>query len=123
MISGSQGHKATHHPPPRIGHQHRCGSSCRRFCQEVYYTDGGHSTRYFGSDDDVQRYKATMILLGRHYTFEEKDQPESSVHSSTSQKPCSSPSTPSSPIIMIVPLATISTTGSKSPLHYPSLEV
>ena len=63
MISGSQGHKATHHPPPRIGHQHRCGSSHRRFRQEVYYTDGGHSTHYLGSDDDVQRYKATMILL------------------------------------------------------------
>lgn len=125
MLSGSRGRKPTYHPrSPSLPHQHHHGTSRRRFRQEIYYADGGRSTRYLGSDDDDVEIEGHNDSPGtRRYTFEEKDQAESSVRSLTSLKPSSSPSTPSSPIMMIVPPTTISTIGSKSPLRSPSLEV
>ena len=130
MILGSQGHqKISHHPPspvplPCIRHQPSGTSSHHCFHQEIYFADGGHSTQFLGSDDDDADVQGFNDSPGTCcYTFEEKDQLESSDHSqaSTSPKPSSSSlPTSSSPIMMIVPLPTVST---ESPLCYPSLEV
>lgn len=124
MLSDSRGRKSTYHLcSPSLPHQHNHGSSHCRFCQEIFYADGGRSTHYLASDDDDAEIEGHNDSSGtRYYTFEEKDQAESSVHSLTSLKPCSSPSTPS-PTTMIVPPTTVSKIGSKSPLHSPSLEV
>jgi hypothetical protein len=132
MISGSRSRQNfPRRPPspvphPRIGHQPSGMSSRRHFCQEIYFGDGGRSTRFLASDDDdadVQGFNDSPRT--RRYTFEEKDQLEFSDHSraSTSPKPSSSSlPTSSSPIMMIVPPPTVST-ESESPLRYPSLEV
>lgn len=131
MISGSRSRQNfPRRPPspvplPRVGRQPSSRSSSRRLRQEIYYADGGRSTRILASDDDDAEVQGFNDSPGtRRYTYEEKDQNESSDHSSTSPKPSSSSlPAPSSPIMMIVPPPTVTTIGSKSPFRYPSLEV
>ena len=134
MISGSRGRQnfprcpPSPGPLPRDGHQPRRRSSRRRFRQEIYYADGGRSTRFLGSDDDDAEVQGNNDSPGtRRYTFEEKDEPKSSDHSPTlaSSKPsCSFLPTPRASSqdddsdMMIVP-----PTSMGSPLRYPSLEV
>jgi hypothetical protein len=138
MILGSQGrqvvdcHLLSPGFPPRVGHQ-PCGgwSSCHHLHQEVYYADGGRSTRYLGSDDDEAETQGNNDSPGtRRYTFEDDDQPESSDCSSMSSKPsCSSLPTSTSqddPPVMPPKMGCkattpISTIG--SPIRYPSLKV
>jgi hypothetical protein len=113
--------------PPRVGRQPHRGSSRRRFRQEIYYGDGGRSTRYLGSDDDddaeIEGHNDSPGT--RRYTFEEKDQPDSSDRStnpSGSFLPTPRPSSRDiSPIMTIIPPTSISKIG--SPVRYPSLEV
>ena len=138
MISGSRGRQVVDRRPlspgfpPRVGRQPHGGWSSRhRLHQEVYYADGGCSTRYLGSDDDEAEIQGNNDSPGtRRYTFEDDDQPESSDRSSMSLKPsCSSLPTSTSqddPPVMppkmgrkaTTPVSTIS-----SPIRYPSLEV
>jgi hypothetical protein len=132
MISGSRGpQNFTRRPPspgpPRVGRQPGRRSSHRRFRQEIYYGDGGRSTRYLASDDDDAEIQGDNDSPGtRRYTFE-----ESSDHSPTSSKPSGSfLPTPSSqdsddPPMMIVPPTGTSLFKPEidSPLRYPSLEV
>lgn len=129
MISESKGHKLYPRrplsPPP---HARQPPGSRRRFRQEIYYADGGRSTRYLASDDDDAEVQGVNDSPGtRRYTFEEKDsdQLKSSDHSESSGPQASSLSLPSSsqddPIMEIVPPAFISATGSQR--RSPSLEV
>ena len=52
MITGSQKHENFPRRPPSPTPLPRQPSSYRHFRQEIYYVDGGRSTRYLASDDD-----------------------------------------------------------------------
>ena len=126
IITGSQGNKLYPRCPPSPNHlnsirqPHHQSSRCH-FHQEIYYGDGGCSTRYLDSDDDDPEVQGHNDSPGtRRYTYEEKDQRDPSDLSSSSPKPSgSSLPTPSSPIMMTVPPLT----SSESQVRYPSLEV
>ena len=128
IISGSQGREIFPRRPPSPVPRVKRASSRRRFHQEIYYADGGRSTRILASDDDDAEIQGFNDSPGtRRYTFEENDQAESSNHSKHS---CSSPSpglpTSSSQdnlIMEIVPPQSVATIGSPHPSRYPSLEV
>lgn len=121
MISGSQGHTLFPRRPPSPPRVRQPHGSRHRFRQEIFYADGGRSTRYLASDDDDAEVQGDNDSPGtRRYTYN-IDQPESSNYS---LKPsCSSPPSTSQddPIMTIVPPTSVVAIG--SPLRYPSLEV
>jgi len=130
MISGSRGRENfPRRPPsplplPRVKHQ---ASSRRRFRQEIYYADGGRSTRYLASDDDDAEIQGVNDSPGtRRYTFEENDQLEAESSNHSLKHSHSSPGLPTSssqddPVVEIVPPPSVAMIG--SPHRYPSLEV
>ena len=136
MISGSRGHQVVAHHPPSPDPPYVERHLRRRFRQEIYYGDGGRSTRFLGSDDDDAEIEGRNDSPGtRRYTFEDNDQPSSSSLPASSSnslpKPSSESSLPtSSPQddLHIVPpkigcKTTTLTSTIGSPLRYPSLEV
>ena len=110
MITESRGqrvvarHPLSPGPPPRVGRRPRGGWRSRnRFRQEIYYADGGRSTRYLGSDDNDDEVQGNKDSPGtRRYTFEEADEPDPTSLTPPSHSPStSSPQTKaSSPFYM-----------------------
>ena len=128
MITGSQKCENFPHRPPSSTPLPRQPSSRCRFCQEIYYADGSHSTRYLASDDDDAEVQGINDSPGtRCFTFEENDLAESSDHSSkhsrSSLPTSSSQDDLTTGIMEIVPPTGIAIATTGSPHRYPSLEV
>lgn len=96
MISGSRGRQVVSRrpispgfPPRYKGLPHYGQRSRRRLRQEVYYADGGRSTRYLGTDDDEAEIQGDNDSPGtRRYTVEvDSDLPETPDQFPTSPMP------------------------------------